>query len=619
MAFNPPLGSTTPAVFIDNVKRLELLINGPADNVADRAGDPLYSWREIQRSLVPLGRQYMTLADALADIANIPNGSSTYVRSQGGESIADEYINNGGALEPTGRKMPSQRFVAETITALQGVVTSVSVLAQAVNINERNILDIYSSTDRTEDKLTGMLSGICSLTDSVSEIYPELPSEEERLRLLMLACGTAEILNALDGFDPQSRSGGGDSLIHPTIPGLYMLPEPAGLVHVNVDIQTVPTSKEAPPVKGIASVSCGGGIIQLYCLVSVQGATSSNYPKKNLNIEFYPDSNFDDTVDVKIGSLLPHDEWVYKANWIDFTHVRNLMSYRLWHRVMNSRNGFPKWDVDNSYLGLTGVASAPTGATGHPDGFPCVLTVGNEFYGIGDLMIGNKRANYNLPKNDTLKIQLDFGDWFDITKFDNPAAYEFKAPKNPTDETKNAINSWVAFCALAGEDFNNAINAKLDKNNVIDFILFIQLIAATDLIQDNRGKNVQFVSYDGVKWFFMPYDLDTTFGLYWDGKGIHTNTSDDMFTGSFWKKIISYYSADINARYQFLRRTGVYSVDTLYEIANGLSCRYSEALWKAESKNWTVPSGGFATLEQIYSWATRRLTWMDTKYSYSDN
>lgn len=66
---------------------------------------------ETRKNLIPLSRQYMTLAAAQADIANIPDGSATYVRSSDGGSLADEYINNAGTLEATGRKMPSQGSV----------------------------------------------------------------------------------------------------------------------------------------------------------------------------------------------------------------------------------------------------------------------------------------------------------------------------------------------------------------------------------------------------------------------------------------------------------------------------------------------------------------------------
>ncbi|HCI6491701.1 TPA: hypothetical protein NPP04_004941, partial [Klebsiella pneumoniae] len=108
MAFNPPLGTTNADVFMGNVQRLDELVNGQPTTVPDRAGDPLYSWRGIHQNLIPLSRQYMTLEAAQADIANIPEGSTTYVRSPDGGTLADEYINNAGTLVATGRKMPSQ-------------------------------------------------------------------------------------------------------------------------------------------------------------------------------------------------------------------------------------------------------------------------------------------------------------------------------------------------------------------------------------------------------------------------------------------------------------------------------------------------------------------------------
>ncbi|HFD2625683.1 TPA: hypothetical protein ACF2ZM_004172, partial [Klebsiella pneumoniae] len=71
---------------------------------------------ETRQNLIPLSRQYMTLEAAQADIANIPDGSTTYVRSADGSALADEYINNGGTLEATGRKMPSREAVGEAET-----------------------------------------------------------------------------------------------------------------------------------------------------------------------------------------------------------------------------------------------------------------------------------------------------------------------------------------------------------------------------------------------------------------------------------------------------------------------------------------------------------------------
>ncbi|MCO8280059.1 hypothetical protein NMK90_09130, partial [Klebsiella pneumoniae] len=77
---------------------------------------------ETRQNLIPLSRQYATLAAAQADIANIPINSTTYVRSQDGSALADEYINNGGTLEATGRKMPSYELIEPLINLIESVL-----------------------------------------------------------------------------------------------------------------------------------------------------------------------------------------------------------------------------------------------------------------------------------------------------------------------------------------------------------------------------------------------------------------------------------------------------------------------------------------------------------------
>ncbi|STT94710.1 flagellar biosynthesis, cell-distal portion of basal-body rod [Klebsiella pneumoniae] len=68
---------------------------------------------ETRQNLIPLSRQYMTLAAAQADIANIPEGSTTYYRSPDDSALAIEVMNVGGTLEPTGRVMVSKLYIDE--------------------------------------------------------------------------------------------------------------------------------------------------------------------------------------------------------------------------------------------------------------------------------------------------------------------------------------------------------------------------------------------------------------------------------------------------------------------------------------------------------------------------
>ncbi|EMJ4790418.1 SGNH/GDSL hydrolase family protein, partial [Klebsiella oxytoca] len=61
-------------------------------------------------------REFSTLSLAENDVAagNILDGSKCWVANASDITLADEYINNAGTLQPTGRKMPSQ----ETINAV---------------------------------------------------------------------------------------------------------------------------------------------------------------------------------------------------------------------------------------------------------------------------------------------------------------------------------------------------------------------------------------------------------------------------------------------------------------------------------------------------------------------
>ncbi|WP_431522144.1 hypothetical protein [Klebsiella pneumoniae] len=94
---------------------------------------------ETRQNLIPLSRQYMTLADAQADIANIPVGSTTYYRSPDDSALAIEVINTAGTLTATGRKMPSQyavdgdRLHADAITESRVSPVNTAVATQIDN------------------------------------------------------------------------------------------------------------------------------------------------------------------------------------------------------------------------------------------------------------------------------------------------------------------------------------------------------------------------------------------------------------------------------------------------------------------------------------------------------
>ena len=153
MAFNPELGSTSPAVLLDNAERLDKLVNGPELTEPDRAGVELDTWRgmmakndEIRQNLIPLSKQYATLAAAQADIANIPVGSTTYYRSPDESALAVEVMNVSGTLQPTGRQMPSM-FTSAGVRFLRGYGTDEFVIIGT----DYQVLEYGADSDRLRD------------------------------------------------------------------------------------------------------------------------------------------------------------------------------------------------------------------------------------------------------------------------------------------------------------------------------------------------------------------------------------------------------------------------------------------------------------------------------------
>lgn len=104
--------------YMENISNLDKALNSTETTWEDTSGTSRLTWQGIEdkndelieatrQNLIPLSKQYVTLAEAQTDIANIPVGSYTYIRSSNDKYLADEYQNVSGTLTATGKHMPS--------------------------------------------------------------------------------------------------------------------------------------------------------------------------------------------------------------------------------------------------------------------------------------------------------------------------------------------------------------------------------------------------------------------------------------------------------------------------------------------------------------------------------
>ena len=497
--------------------------------------------------------------------------------------------------------------------SVQNLLLAMNDNAQSTEDNELTLQKLYVAQQ--------MHAAALNEADSLLVYF----SPENQLNRLMLTHKMTAALAPLEGFDPADSA----TASPPLLDTHFVFGEPVGIIRISVNSPNgVPPNKAAGQYPTTARIDIDGKVISFFSTFEVQGDTSATFPKKNLNITFSSTADRDEDMDLKIGDIIPHDEWTFKSNWIDNTHARQYASFLLWSQMMDSRRGWPKRDIDHSYTGKVGADGFPTGARAHPVGYPAVLYVNDAFYGIGTFAVGKKKENYNIPKNNPTQIHISMDAntaWVDITKISTPAMqaqYSFKAPKTQTEATQAALAAWDVFASSGQADFTANINTKMDKNNAIDFYLLLAAIGATDLWANNNTKNVQFITWDGVKWFFMPYDLDTTYGLKFEGTTISylpdTVPGTDRSANLFWMKVRNAYGDDVNQRYADLRNQGIFSPDNLYFLLKQFQSKYSPDLVKADIKKWpTQPSLSVTSIDQILTWFNARLVYLDTYFNYS--
>lgn len=511
------------------------------------------------------------------------------------------------------------------LTALQSSLQSLTAALMQLGLDEMaaQVTSMAASQKSQSDQIQALMlafqSGMRAL--ALVEATPE-EVESHQLSNLYAFQVLARQLLPLDGFDPSAAgSGTGNREAQAKYPGVFAFGEPRGLIRLDVTSDSgAPTSKDNP-VNGTLKVDVDGEMFTAYVSFKVQGASSAGYPKKNMKFELFADAAHTENVSLKIGDVVPKDKWIFKANWIDSTHLRNVLCYNLWQKVMATRSGWPRRDIDNSYVGKLGASAIDTGAIGCPKGYACVLYINGEFYGIGDFLYNSSRKDYNIAKNSPEQIMIIWDGAINIPALTDNGTWVMDSPSKPTAETAACLDRWRDFAQSAQDAFTAAAGTHLDKNNVVDFYVFLSFICAPDCVQ----KNTTFITWDGTKWFFMPYDLDTTFGLHYAGTSIAYPPDLNLFDNglamqvnrTFWKKVRTTFQAEMNARYAELRDNGLFSQCGVLELARDLLGRYTPELMQAEYEKWpNVPSLSITSLDQMMDWTRQRIAYLDTFFSY---
>ena len=334
------------------------------------------------------------------------------------------------------------------------------------------------------------------------------------------------------------------------------------------------------------------------CTLKWQGTSSINHPKKNYTIVF------DTAFEAKEGWGV-QKKYCLKANYIDFTHSRNICSAKLWGGVVKSRT--PANETLNALPNAGAV-----------DGFPICVVINGVYqgvytfnipkegwmFGMGSgsheaILCAESHATRSTFKEEAL---LDGTDW----------SIEYQSDEFTDDEIKTSFNRLVRACINSdGTDLDTTIAQYLDWESAIDYYAH----CLVTLNYDGVRKNCLMVTYDGIKWFFSAYDMDSTFGLWWDGtKFIGVRTYGVAHCASEHRifELIKTYKADeLKARYKELVN-GALSEEAVIETFTNFIGSIPKALLDEEVKIWpTLPSTSVNNVTQIIDFYRRRRAYID--------
>ncbi len=249
--------------------------------------------------------------------------------------------------------------------------------------------------------------------------------------------------------------------------------------------------------------------------IKCQGTSSMSYPKKNFTIKLYKDKAKTEKLKIDFKGWGKQSKFVLKANWIDITHARNVVSARIWGDIVKSRSG---------YTNLPELLKTSPNQ-GAIDGFP-ITVYGNGYY--------QGRYTLNIPKDKWMANMDDSLDTHCILCGENYGSGCFRVlPKingeDWTDELHDVVpdtikTSWTTAIHFVMTSSDSEFKANLQNyfnvESLIDYYLYG--IESTNL--DGFGKNQLFFTYDGIHWIAIVYDLDSTWGLWPNGSKILSNT-----------------------------------------------------------------------------------------------
>lgn len=354
-----------------------------------------------------------------------------------------------------------------------------------------------------------------------------------------------------------------------------------------------------------------------YITIKCQGNSSMSYPKKNFTIKLFEDADRTKKLKVNLKGWGKQNKFVLKANWIDISHLRNIVSARIWGDIVKSRPNYEDYPEE--------FKTSPN--QGAVDGFPIKVYNNGVYQG---------RYTWNIPKDKWMTNMDDDLEEHCVLCGENYESGCFRAlpqinESDWTDEIHDTVpqsikTSWTNVINFvmnsSDEDFKSNFENYFDLQSVLDYHIYGLYMCGID----QYGKNQIYMTYDGTKWIASMYDLDSTWGLYWNGQSILADTYsreqyEDKVQGRLgnllYERLEANFLDELQARWMELRDSAlklsnvINHFERMSDIVTNDLIKEDYASTTAFGQYTAIPSVSKNNLQQIRGFAVNRRDWVD--------
>ena len=347
-----------------------------------------------------------------------------------------------------------------------------------------------------------------------------------------------------------------------------------------------------------------------YVEIKCQGTSSMSYPKKNYTIKMFKDSTMAKKVKKDFKGWGEQSKFCLKANYIDHSHARNICAAKLWNQIVTSRANYT----------LLPELLRTSPCNGAIDGFPIKVYYNNNYEGVYTWNIPKDKWMFNM--DDTLDNHCVLcGEEYNSGCFLSANARLWSDEIHDTMPA-SIVTSFNAFQNFVISSSDDEFKANLENyvyvDSLIDYYIFQYVICGLD----SMGKNQLFATYDGTKWIATSYDMDSTFGIYWNGQKFVAPTyrmQDDYESvkngaaNKLYVRLEKLFVNEIKARYSQLR-ADILSYNNIVNTFEPFMDTIGNDLYAEDLTIYSgIPSGSTNNIQQIRNYYRDRVTYVDAQ------